>query len=1549
MDRRSIVFGPAPVRRPNIRDFPIATSPSRVLALSLAMITLPGIDLRHDVTHPYAACHHRTLLFSHGRQLLVKNNEVVLLKGLTVSKKLTYDEPIVAATFTSFNNTDEALVVCLRKSATVYFDDGRSYVVSFPFLLKQAFAFDLGLVLEKDNQSFVAGNMHPPHLHAARFLTLVDPIGEFRIVTTSSTSIISPHEELKCFPSSLSTLTLCATYNTQDHLLVFYHIRTAARAGPKKFKPRRKTSLLSTPNPSRILEDDDSPHELVTSLTMDKKRTSTLLLGVLSMARMSSDPSHGDKIKSSYLSLEFSVARKDMILLKVDVLHPKAAASDILVLSLVYDDQEALVVCNTATSESTVYMFRSLLASAPRYISSVTVQCAHAIPLVNEEHPGWLLTLKDVHTVSMVHPFLSLVAPDIHLQGNYGPIARLVSSFGDQVAMAAMLGRTYGLSLVLDPSSDIVARCLSCFKYLSGSRIHQTVWMMWRLALMLHPTKDEWSALVAAILAMVYDFEATPSSQNHITQLLPLAKQLHVTFPLDYDIDNMVPYMVLALHLIYEETRLDVLAHAALHQLGCLLAQLTLWMGWPAAWHKYYMVGQLDTGARFLRVYLLDTPPNLFELLGSLFSNKIIRYLTFSQLAEELDTVDAIITPRTYKVLKLYELVVSPQYGPSDVVDHMAEYGLTLADLELFPVGISVPLKENISICQENPAFEWNASTLEIVGRKDLTMLLSQDSQPRGGISPNTRTRKEVSAILGNLLDKSESVVAWDGQLEADRINITKLIFDYDRRYYEITMLLHQTRTQLATLVTDEAMLEYDVTVLQRELAAVVALRTLTLPLGRAALFYSGRMPLLTEKFPIPKFNLNTLIAPAMKTIVLSEGTLRLKFVLWGYFHNGVSSGLSISKDSKGISGSWIIFNKPPELNAQHAGFLLGLGLNGHLKKLEEWHIYNYLGPKHPLTSVGLLVGMAASLRGSMDNKLTKVLSVHAVALLPQGANDLNVPTIVQSAGLIGIGLLYLETQHRRMSEVLLSQLCGLVYHNDSEEIHEGYRLAAGIALGFVNLGKGNDLRGLNDTHVIDKLLSLAISMKDSQPVQELDKLSLGAILALGFIYLRTGNSIIAEKLRVPAAEQLLDYVRLDLLMLRCVAKNLIMWDDIGDTIDWVESEVPPVLLSKYSLNNIEVLDSDQLAYFNILGGACLLMAIKYASTHHMRARNTLLHFLDLMMVILMTPAQNYDQKIAAAGASHIQNLMALCLSLIMAGSGDLETFRRLRILHNDTHKNMGYGNYMATSMGLGFLFLGGGQYAFGNSDFAVACLLTSLYPVFPSDNSEYEVHLQVMRHFWALSVEPRCLIVRDVNTHEPCKVPIVVKMKNGSILEEVSPCLLPPMDDILCISTESPDHFRVVVDFSVNSEYLEILKRLLTIFVYRRQNYQILKLLVDGLLRNKNKALQIDNGEVEVDLDVAKLLGLSVMSKLNDFEKQSFLHEISSDADPLLSGISIFNILDDKIELERLTSNPRHADDLWNLRLLFAFSDRHLSDKLSYVSLGFIEQLKQQAWQLAK
>jgi hypothetical protein len=52
---------------------------------------------------------------------------------------------------------------------------------------------------------------------------------------------------------------------------------------------------------------------------------------------------------------------------------------------------------------------------------------------------------------------------------------------------------------------------------------------------------------------------------------------------------------------------------------------------------------------------------------------------------------------------------------------------------------------------------------------------------------------------------------------------------------------------------------------------------------------------------------------------VLESNPLGQRFKM--FFHNGVSTGLAISKASKGIDTSWILFNKPQDLTNRHAGF----------------------------------------------------------------------------------------------------------------------------------------------------------------------------------------------------------------------------------------------------------------------------------------------------------------------------------------------------------------------------------------------------------------------------------------------------------------------------------------------------------------------------------------------------------------------------------------------------------------------------------------------------
>jgi len=64
----------------------------------------------------------------------------------------------------------------------------------------------------------------------------------------------------------------------------------------------------------------------------------------------------------------------------------------------------------------------------------------------------------------------------------------------------------------------------------------------------------------------------------------------------------------------------------------------------------------------------------------------------------------------------------------------------------------------------------------------------------------------------------------------------------------------------------------------------------------------------------------------------------------WPQFHNGVAAGLCIAHSSQ-VDSTWILYNRPrtTDLSYEHAGFLMGLGLNGHLSNLATLSIHRYL------------------------------------------------------------------------------------------------------------------------------------------------------------------------------------------------------------------------------------------------------------------------------------------------------------------------------------------------------------------------------------------------------------------------------------------------------------------------------------------------------------------------------------------------------------------------------------------------------------------------------
>lgn len=132
--------------------------------------------------------------------------------------------------------------------------------------------------------------------------------------------------------------------------------------------------------------------------------------------------------------------------------------------------------------------------------------------------------------------------------------------------------------------------------------------------------------------------------------------------------------------------------------------------------------------------------------------------------------------------------------------------------------------------------------------------------------------------------------------------------------------------------------------------------------------------PVITEALPAPPLCLTGKAPPRGTTVDLNHIDTPANMSLWPLFHNGVANGLRITPDAHNIDNTWIIFNKSKGVvdpQMEHAGFLLALGLNGHLKNLALNSTFNYLEKLHEMTSVGILLGKEKSFLYFPQNFIT--------------------------------------------------------------------------------------------------------------------------------------------------------------------------------------------------------------------------------------------------------------------------------------------------------------------------------------------------------------------------------------------------------------------------------------------------------------------------------------------------------------------------------------------------------------------------------------------------
>lgn len=1049
-------------------------------------------------------------------------------------------------------------------------------------------------------------------------------------------------------------------------------------------------------------------------------------------------------------------------------------------------------------------------------------------------------------------------------------------------------------------------------------------------------------------------------------QMLPLASQLATEVLATLSNEKLAEVFIqlspgdlvkvlLALHIVREEDKLCAMASDAITQdvTGAIIAQVGTLLGLPA-WsssfgHYYYFEGVNETNWSFVKpvtskapyLALMDEPVGVYHWFEHAINvQSTERYPTLDVIAM-LDSQYPVsvrfqkaalaITPRTTLLSGIIETTHALTAPPAVLVETMVDYDVTREILESLPNGLAAPFREAIARCEKTPPTSWSADLLALVDRDDLIISRS---------SPEASLEKSSSAGASAPHDLQTACHAIEQQShtaktkEASRHAVSQLIFHEDRRLVEATNLMHFNSPQIADCPKQPDWTDTQHFEQQRKITQWVTIRMVALPPGDAMIHFDCQTPLLTDKYHLPGFSSSCLMQPMGHTLMIDRSGLTEEKVGWAYFHAGASAGLRISRNVTGIDTSWIAFNKPNELTNRHAGLLLALGLNGHLKQVAKWLSFKYLTPKHTMTSVGLLLGLSASYMGTMDSLITRMLSVHITRMLPPGAAELNVSPLTQTAGLIGIGLLHYNTQHRRMSEIMLSE----VEHMETEDPDSGpdplrdecYRLAAGIALGYINVGKGKDLRGLHGMHLSERLLAVAMGPRPVSSVHVFDRATAGAVIALTMVYMKSGDRAIAHKIDIPDTEAQFDHVRPDMLMLRAMAKHIILWDSIvahGDANkkNFILSNLPPCYQSHVKYMDMKTgkreLSSADVPFFNIATGLAWALSLKYAGSGDIHARDEILGLLDYLHRLRGgAEAYYYDAKLAQSTIRRCIDVLALAAATVMAGTGDIRTFRYLRRLHGRTEPEATYGSHLAGHMAIGVLFLGGGTYTLGTSNLAVASLICAFYPLFPEYVHDNRVHLQPLRHFWVFAAEPRCLVVEEIDTHRPIRMPIMVMLKDGSASTLTAPCLLPNLDTIEKIQTRDPSYWQATLDFGGNEEHVAAFRQNQRILVRHCPASEAHNSVFASTLAVLNPRQEIVSPTSHDQMKWQNLL--MDISTAGDLDKTDVELILPPNPHSAVHTDDRGTMVDDKLIFKQSVMSDQR-DSLWNLRVLFAWAEK--------------------------
>jgi anaphase-promoting complex subunit 1 len=730
------------------------------------------------------------------------------------------------------------------------------------------------------------------------------------------------------------------------------------------------------------------------------------------------------------------------------------------------------------------------------------------------------------------------------------------------------------------------------------------------------------------------------------------------------------------------------------------------------------------------------------------------------------------------------------------VVEGMLKHKIGVAELTRMPISLALPLRQAMKQCEKGTPSRWSAQAYLFVGRADLA--------------------KQITP-----LSSSDSDV-----LEDPNGHISSRLFPNDYRLREVKEML-QTSRPIATKGPEAAGMEDQEVIAEQQKRVFVSAsdRIKSLSVGRGMFSMSSVSFKSTEQWKTSPLCLRIRI---LNNCIIQhrEPDAESADLEWPEFHNGVASALQLAISQDKIESSWLYSQLNKEFNPRHAGLIFGIGLLGQLRNLGKIHAHYYLSSRHSATTIGLLLGISLSFLGSCDPLAKALMSIHLIHTLPTHSRPLKTSMLEQSAALVGLGFVFMASRDRWASRMAFKAIATETVMTDDSQMlkRECFSLSAAISLGLTCLGQGRtptSLAGEIEEEIIPGLESLIIAFDLHDSREELrrervidDKnyaefewkpdISLStspASIALALIYLKSNRQDKAEKMPLPQSANQLEKIRPDLLSIRAICRSLILWDDIQPDSAWLNGILPAFLQYENTRKVSSVGESCQMAYWSLRVGYIFAIGLKFAGSNDSQARKCLLDELHhFQSQVEIRPASYFD-KIRQQMLQNSIDVILTSLSIVLAGTGDVEVLQHLRrgLYRVD---NLRYGNYMATSMSIGMLFLGAGRFTLSTSDSAIVALLIAFYPRYPVNAQDNRCHLQAYRHLWLLAVEARLLSVEDVDSGESSRMPVDMQLEHSGEIDNLiisMPCLLPKVQEVKSIGIASDRYYSSKLDIRGN------------------------------------------------------------------------------------------------------------------------------------------------------